>query len=139
MKKRIESQAVVTRPAVSLVPTAEPVVGLNAVLTRINGFARVNSARYSVYVLARYWHELEALRLPGRGSWQQRFPDVADVKFSWVPRAKGLEADFVVVVGLEAGRDGFPADKPDDSFQEMFLPPKEAYPFARSVGSSMWL
>jgi DNA helicase-4 len=130
MKKRIESQKTVTQPAVSLVPTAEPVVGLNAVLTRINGFARVRGAWYSVYVLARYWHELEPLRLPGQGSWQQRFPNLADVKFSSVHGAKGLEADFVVVVGLEAGRDGFPADKPDDSFQEMFLPPKEAYPFA---------
>ena len=130
VKKHIESQTVVTRPAVSLVPTAEPVLGLNAVLTRINGFAKSNGARYSVYVLARYWHELEPLRLPGRGGWQQRFPDLADVKFSSVHGAKGLEADFVVIVGLEAGRNGFPADKPDDSFQEMFLPPKEAYPFA---------
>jgi DNA helicase-4 len=139
MKKSIESQTTVTRPAVSLVPTAEPVLGLNAVLMRINASAKSSGARYSVYVLARYRHELEPLRCPDQGGWQQRFPNLADVKFSSVHGAKGLEADFVVVVGLEAGRDGFPADKPTDSIHEVFLPPKEAYPFAEERVSSTWL
>jgi len=130
MKKRIESQTTATRPAVSLVPTAKPDLGLNAVLMRINASAKSSGARYSVYVLARYWHELEPLRYPAKGSWQQRFPNLAAVKFSSVHGAKGLEADFVVIVGLAAGRDGFPADKPADSTHEVFLPPKEAYPFA---------
>ncbi len=130
MKKRIESQSVATQPAVSLVPTAEPALGLNAVLTRIDAMAKRRGTRYSVYVLARYWHELEPLRPPDRGGWQQRFPGLSEVKFSTVHGAKGLEADLVVVVGLEAGRDGFPADKPVDSFHEIFLPPQEAYPFA---------
>jgi DNA helicase-4 len=130
MKKRIASQTTATGPAVSLVPTAKPDLGLDAVLMRINASAKSSGARYSVYVLARYWHELEPLRHPGHGGWRQRFPNLADVKFSSVHGAKGLEADFVVVVGLEAGRDGFPADKPTDSTHEMFLPPKEAYSFA---------
>ena len=126
MKKRIESASVVTRPAVSLVPTAEPALGLNAVLTRIDAMAKRRGTRYSVYVLARYWYELDEFR----GAPRDRYSGLEDVKFSTVHGAKGLEADFVVVVGLEAGRNGFPPDKPVDSFQEMFLPPKEAYPFA---------
>jgi DNA helicase-4 len=130
MKKRIESQTTATRPAVSLVPTAKPELGLSAVLMRINASAKSSAARYSVYVLARYWHELEPLRYPAQGSWQQRYPHLAAVKFSTVHGAKGLEADFVVIVGLAAGRDGFPADKPTDSTHEMFLPPKEPYLFA---------
>ena len=130
MKKRIESQSVVARPAVSLVPTAEPALGLDAVLTRIDAMAKRRGARYSVYVLARYWYELEEFRDPPRGRYAGLYPGLEDVKFSTVHGAKGLEADFVVVVGLEAGRNGFPPDKPSDSFQEVFLPPKEAYPFA---------
>ena len=128
MKKRIESESVVARPAVSLVPTAEPALGLNAVLTRIDAMAKRRGTRYSVYVLARYWYELDGFRDALRDRYSH--PGLEDVKFSTVHGAKGLEADFVVVVGLEAGRNGFPPDKPVDSFQEMFLPPKEAYPFA---------
>lgn len=130
VKKHIESQTVVARPAVSLVPTAEPAVGLQAVLTRINGFAQTRNTRYSVYVLARYWFELEPLRKSAPAGWQQPFPGLSDVRFSSVHGAKGLEADFVVVVGLREGRNGFPADKSPDAFHELFLPPEEAYPFA---------
>ncbi|MGB8021259.1 MAG: UvrD-helicase domain-containing protein, partial [Candidatus Nanopelagicales bacterium] len=126
MKKRIESASVVTRPAVSLVPTAEPALGLNAVLTRIDAMATRRGTRYSVYVLARYWYELDEFR----GAPRDRYSGLEDVKFSTAHGAKGLEADFVVVIGLAAGRNGFPADKPVDSFPEVFLPPKEAYPFA---------
>ena len=130
MQKRIDSQTTVTGPAVSLVPTAEPGRGLDEVLMRIDASARSRGVRYSVYVLARYGYEVESLRRSGQGGWRQRFPNLSHVKFSTVHGAKGLEADFVVVVGLEAGRDGFPADKPIDSTREMFLPPSEAYPFA---------
>jgi DNA helicase IV len=130
MKKRIESQSVVARPAVSLVPTAEPALGLDAVLRRIDAMAKRHGRRYSVYVLARYWYELEEFRDTPRDRYAGLYPGLEEVKFSTVHGAKGLEADFVVVVGLEAGRNGFPADKPLDLFQEMFLPPKEAYPFA---------
>jgi len=130
VRKRIQSQTTVMRPAVSLVSTAKPDLGLHAVLMRINATAQSSGARHSVYVLARYWYELEALRSPRQGGWRQRFAHLSDVTFSSVHAAKGLEADFVVVVGLEAGRDGFPADKPIDSFHELFLPPKEAYSFA---------
>jgi DNA helicase-4 len=55
---------------------------------------------------------------------------VSSIQFSTVHGVKGCEADFVVVVGLEEGRNGFPADKPVDSFQAMFLPPLEDFPFA---------
>ena len=62
----------------------------------------------------------------GEGS----LPNLGQVEFRTVHGVKGLEADFVVVTGLEAGRNGFPADKPSDSFHEMFLPPKESFQFA---------
>jgi len=130
MKKDIASPVTVTRPAVSLVPTAEPVLGLGAVLQRIDRWAAQKGKTYSVYVLARYRYELDLLRKAFGRSFQARFPGVASLEFSTVHGAKGLEADFVVVSGLEEGRNGFPADKPTDAFHELFLPPKEAFAFA---------
>jgi DNA helicase-4 len=130
LKKDITSPVSVSRPSVSLVRTAEPLLGLEAVLQRIDGWAVRKGTEYSVYVLARYRYELEPLRQAYREDHRARFPHLASVQFSTVHGAKGLEADFVIVVGLDEGRNGFPADKPSDSFREMFLPSREPFPFA---------
>ena len=130
VRKEIASQTVVPGPAVSLVRTAEPVLGVAEVLRRIDSNARAGQTRYSVYVLARYAYEFEAIKATLGPALGQKFPHLAWVRYSTVHAAKGQEADFVVVVGLEDGRNGFPADKPSDAFLEMFLPPLEGYPFA---------
>ncbi len=36
----------------------------------------------------------------------------------------------MIVVGLERGRNGFPAEKDEDDFAAMFLPPLETFPWA---------
>lgn len=130
VKKDIASLVSVDRPAVSLVATAEPLLALDAVLKRIDGWAERKGTEYSVYVLARYWYQLEPLKRTFTRSHRDRLPHLTWIELSTVHGVKGREADFVVVIGLEEGRNGFPADKPVDSFQEMFLPPREAFPFA---------
>lgn len=130
VRKQITSETSVTAPAVSLVRTAEPVLGLNAVLERIEAWARSQGGTHSVYVLARYWHELEPLQAILKQNLKTRFPHLSSIRAHAVHGAKGQEADYVVLVGLEEGRHGFPADKPIDAFHEMFLPPREAFPFA---------
>ncbi|MCU0650361.1 MAG: topoisomerase DNA-binding C4 zinc finger domain-containing protein, partial [Gemmatimonadaceae bacterium] len=130
VRKSISSVAKIEQPAVSLIRTAEPVVALDAVLARIDGWAESRGAPYSVYVLARYRHELDLLKKATAGGRSGRYSRLSAVKFSTVHGAKGLEADFVVVAGLGEGRHGFPADKPVDAFQELFLPPRESFPFA---------
>jgi DNA helicase-4 len=129
-RKDIASIAVVDKPAVSLIPTAEPHRGLDAILRRIDGWGLRQGKRYSAYVLARYRYELEELQAYFRSLGEGSLPNLGQVEFRTVHGVKGLEADFVVVTGLEAGRNGFPADKPSDSFHEMFLPPKESFEFA---------
>ena len=53
-------------------------------------------------------------------------------EFSTVHRAKGREADYVVVLDLKEGRWGFPSRIEDNSLLELVLPPvsERAYPFA---------
>jgi DNA helicase-4 len=130
MRKTIESVRTVAKPAVSLVPTAEPHRGLEAILRRVDGFGQAKGERLSVYVLARYQHELAPLRAHVRSLGKGRFPNVGEVEFRTVHSVKGREADIVVVTGLEEGRNGFPADKATDTFHELFLPPKESFEFA---------
>jgi len=126
-RKAIRSVRTVAAPAVSLVATADLGRTLPIVLDRIAEWGRARSARYSVRILARYWYELE--ELPKEAL--RRTGDLAlDIELSSVHAAKGLEADFVILVGLGEGESGFPAHEATDPFRELFLPEAEAFRFA---------
>jgi DNA helicase-4 len=130
IKKQIASRVVVEQPAVSLVATAEPHRGLMAILARINGWAKARAKLLSVFVLGRYRYEVEQIQEELPAGWRQQMSGLSSVEFRTVHGSKGLEADFVILVGLESGRSGFPADKGCDWFEEMILPKLEDYPFA---------
>ncbi len=130
MKKEIRSRALVDQPAVSLVATAEPQRALMAILGRINGWAKATEKTFSVFVLGRYGYEVDQIQAEMPTGWRRQFAGLSSVAFRTVHGSKGLEADFVVLVGLEEGRGGFPADKGRDWFEEMVLPKLEEYPFA---------
>lgn len=79
----------------------------------------------SVYILGRYQHQRPSA-LP---QWQARFP-MFQIEFQTAHSAKGLEADIVIVLGLSAGRYGFPSEVPDDALMTLVSPPVETYPHA---------
>ena len=62
-------------------------------------------------------------KLQGKRPWEE---------FSTVHRAKGREADYVVVLDLKDGRWGFPSRIEDNSLLTLVLPPRSErpYPFA---------
>jgi DNA helicase IV len=126
-KKVITSVRTVRAPAVSLVSTSAPLRALIVVLERIGTWGRHRGTRYSVRILARYWYELEELTGPAKAAGDGNLLDIA---LSTVHGSKGLEADFVLVVGLGRGSNGFPAEKPVDPFREVFLPDAEPFEFA---------
>ena len=76
--------------------------------------------RRSVLVLGRYGHSRKALNKATRA------------EFSTVHRAKGREADYVVILDLKDARMGFPSRIEDDSLLELVLPAVAgtSYPFA---------
>lgn len=51
------------------------------------------------------------------------------LEFSTVHRAKGREADYVVVLDLRDGYDGFPSKITDDPVLQMVLPPVSGQPY----------
>ena len=53
-----------------------------------------------------------------------------ELSYRTVHSAKGLEADYVVVLGLCAGRYGFPMEMTDDPLLDLVLPRRGAYPNA---------
>ena len=52
------------------------------------------------------------------------------IEFKSVHRSKGLEADYVFVLGMNSGAYAFPSSIEDDPLLEMVMPAKEEYPCA---------
>src|SRR5262249_7835156 len=59
----------------------------------------------TVFLLARYWHQCPA----EFEAWRTRFEGTFDLSFKSVHSSKGLEADYVIVLGLASGRFSFPS------------------------------
>jgi len=131
VKKQLNSLKTVTRPAVSLLrednrprQTANDPGRLEKVLSRISDIAEPGS---TVYMLGRY-----GFNLPDRGELRwlaTRFPSLK-LECHTVHASKGKEADYVIVLGLETGKHGFPSKKTTHPLLEALLPAKEDYSHA---------
>ena len=76
----------------------------------------------TVLVLGRF-NKSQAVMPAGSGT------DSLGLEFSTVHRAKGREADYVVVLDLRDGYDGFPSKITDDPVLQMVLPPVSGQPY----------
>lgn len=121
ISKQIQSHKIIEHPAVSIIKSNQDQVGLNAALSAINAKADANA---SVLILARF---------------NFRKPDLSDLKrqysklklqFMSIHASKGKEADYVIVLGLEKGKHGFPPEKTTHPLLELLLPKKEAFAHA---------
>jgi DNA helicase IV len=80
----------------------------------------------TVFILARYNH-LKPANLQALG---RRYVSRLSIEFKSVHRAKGLEADYVIVLGLNGGSFSFPSQIEDDPLLDMVMPARESYPHA---------
>ena len=117
-QRPLRSASVVDDGGITVVADHDPASGLMWALGDIQRNAK--DKRRSVLVLGRYGYSREALNKATRA------------EFSTVHRAKGREADYVVVLDLKDDRRGFPSKIDDDPLLGLVLPPVtgEAYPFA---------
>lgn len=76
----------------------------------------------SVDVLGRYGFH--------RGLVPRRTPSNLRVTFRTVHRSKGLEADYIVLVGMTTGTYGFPSGIADDPVLDLAMPAPDSFPHA---------
>ncbi len=113
-QRRLESATNAKDEGITVVADHDPANGLLCALQDI--VATTRGKRHSVLVLGRYNFSKSAL-LPNA----RNMP--LEVEFSTVHRAKGREANYVVVLDLKDGRRGFPSRSDDDPLLEIVLPP----------------
>jgi DNA helicase IV len=84
-------------------------------------------ASKSLLVLARYNHLIKDNQL--QNSLKELWPGKL-LQPRTIHRSKGLEADYVIVMGLTSDRFGFPSEISDDPLLEMVLAEPDNYPHA---------
>ena len=95
---------------------------LKEALDRIAGDAGRHDGTSEVLLLGRYRH-LQPLNL---GSLAKQYPGLR-FTYMTVHRSKGLEADYAVVLGLCAGKHGFPVEIADDPLLDLVMAAPEAH------------
>ena len=126
IRKTVRATRKADRPAVHVgLPGDDGTSLLKEALDRIAKDAGRHHGTSEVLLLGRY-RRLQPLNL---GNLAKQYPGL---RFSYmtVHRAKGLEADYAVVLGLCAGKIGFPVEIADDPLINLVLSEPEAYPNA---------
>ena len=118
LKKPLNSLTAGDRKAVTLLDESQ----LDALLDKLSGFAK---AEERILVLARY-HPLKPASLEKAAT---RWPKL-QLDFMTIHASKGQQADYVIVVGLHDGNDGFPAPARESIMEEALLPMVEDFPDA---------
>ena len=82
--------------------------------------------RTTVFLLGRYKDDR-----PGRlDRWQRMFGDQLAIDFKTIHASKGLEAEYVYVLGLIEGRRGFPSQIESDPVLQLAMPEAETFAMA---------
>ena len=98
---------------------------LSLELDRINKIARDKKTKLSVFILARYNHDLPE----NKNKYIKNF-DLLNIQFKSIHASKGLEADYVMVLNLNNDKYGFPSLLEDDPLISLIMPKAETYPYA---------
>lgn len=118
LAKPLNSLSVGDKKAVTLLADDQ----LDALLDKLSGYARPDER---ILLLARY-HHLKPASLEKAAT---RWPNL-QLDFMTIHASKGQQANYVIVVGLQEGSDGFPAPARESVMEQALLPATEDFPDA---------
>ncbi len=118
LRKPLNSLSKGNKKSVTLLPQEQ----LEALLDKLSGYAKPEER---VLLLARYHHLRPAILDKAKTRWPK-----LQVDFMTIHASKGQQADFVMLLGLHQGRDGFPAEARESIMEEGLLPQPEDFPDA---------
>ncbi|CDG17334.1 DNA helicase IV [Xenorhabdus doucetiae] len=119
LKKPLNSQTKGNKKSVVILPQEQ----LETLLNKMSGYV---TKQETILLLARY-HYLKPELLKKAPT---RWPNLK-IEFMTIHAAKGQQADYVIILGLQQGEDGFPAPERGSVMEQVLLPPPEDYPDAQ--------
>lgn len=118
LRKPLNSLSKGDKKSVSLLPESQ----LEALLDKMSGYAKPDE---HILILARYHYLKPALLEKAKTRWPK-----LQIAFATIHASKGQQADYVIVLGLQGGKEGFPAAARESIMEEALLPQPEAFPDA---------
>lgn len=115
LKKPLNSLTKGNKKSVTILPNEQ----LDALLDKLSGFAKADE---KILFLARYHH----LRPDVLQKAATRWPKL-NIEFMTIHASKGQQAEYVIIVGLHEGNDGFPAPARESLLEEVLLPEPEDF------------
>jgi DNA helicase-4 len=115
LKKPLNSLTKGNKKSVTILPNDQ----LDALLDKLSGFAKADE---KILILARYHH----LRPDVLQKAATRWPKL-NIEFMTIHASKGQQAEYVIIVGLHEGNDGFPAPARESLLEEVLLPEPEDF------------
>lgn len=124
-RKELDTHDQVDTPAVSvfMAKNSWDINHVKKILYKIDSLA---SSESNVYILGRYNYLVESHEI---SKLNRCFPKLKINYYSF-HASKGKEADYVIILGLEKGKYGFPSEKVTHPLLDLFLPQFEEYPDA---------
>lgn len=95
---------------------------LEALLNKLSGYAKPEER---ILLLARYHYLRPELLDKARTRWPK-----LNLEFMTIHASKGQQADYVILLGLQQGKEGFPAEVRESIIEQGLLPQPEAFPDA---------
>jgi DNA helicase IV len=95
-------------------------------LGELAAIAAAKEKSATVFILARYNH----LKPDNLKLLQARYQGQLKIEFKSAHRSKGLEADYVILLGMNSGSFSFPSQIEDDPLLDMVMPARETFPHA---------
>lgn len=118
IEKELQSNIDSKKNSIVILPQKQ----LENLLDKLSGFVKPNE---KVLILARY-HYLypDILQISAK-----RWPNL-NLEFMTIHNSKGQQADYVIILGLQSGKDGFPAEEKESLVERALLPIIDDYPNA---------
>ncbi|MFE8154710.1 DNA helicase IV [Brenneria goodwinii] len=118
LKKPLNSLSKGDKKAVTILPQEQ----LEPLLDKLSGFVKPDER---ILVLARYHHLRPTVLQKATTKWPNLHID-----FMTVHASKGQQAEYVIIVGMYDGKDGFPAPARESVLEQVLLPAPEDFPDA---------
>lgn len=95
---------------------------LEPLLNKLSGYAKPDER---ILLLARYHYLLPEVLQKAKTKWPK-----LKLEFMTIHASKGQQADYVILLGLQQGKEGFPAEARESIMEQGLLPQEEAFPDA---------
>lgn len=118
LKKPLNSLSKGNKKSVVILPQEQ----LENLLDKLSGYAKPDER---ILILARYHHLKPEVLQKAVTRWPK-----LNIEFMTIHASKGQQAEYVIIIGLHEGNDGFPAAARESVLEDVLLPQPEDFPHA---------